>query len=103
MRKALETVVLAALAFDLWDAYGLARLPERIPTHFDLAGHATGWSTPSSLGVIPAMSRVISHLARHPEPATYSWVVLLPVGMAIATAGWFTAAMLKAGRAQTAV
>jgi hypothetical protein len=39
-----------------------------------------------------------SHLARHPEPATYSAMLFAPLGMLFATVAWYIIAMRKAGR-----
>ena len=48
MRKTLEAVGLGALAVLFWDTYralyGPDPLPDRIPTHFDIAGQPNGWA-----------------------------------------------------------
>jgi hypothetical protein len=58
MRKSLEAVSLAALAFVVWITwqaiYGPNPLPGRIPIHFDLAGHPNGWGSPATLWIICA-------------------------------------------------
>jgi uncharacterized membrane protein len=63
MRKALEAVsliALAAMAFVTIRAfYGPARLPDRIPTHFNAAGQADGWGPPHMLLVFPIIATVI--------------------------------------------
>jgi uncharacterized membrane protein len=43
-----------------------------------------------------------SHLARHPEPATFAFIVLAPVCAIFATVAWFVAAFMGAGRMQSA-
>jgi hypothetical protein len=75
MRKAIEAVsfiALIVLAFITVGAfYGPARLPDRIPTHFNAAGQADGWGSPLMLLVFPAMAVVIyllmSLVARFPS------------------------------------
>jgi uncharacterized membrane protein YjgN (DUF898 family) len=51
MRKILDAISLGVLAVMFWTAwsslYGPNRLPGRIPTHFDFAGHANRWGSPS--------------------------------------------------------
>jgi uncharacterized membrane protein len=63
MRKNLEIVGLAALAFLCWITvcafYGPSRLPAKIPTHFDLAGNPNAWGSPSMLWLLPVMAVVI--------------------------------------------
>ena len=39
--------------------YGPARLPDRIPTHFNAAGQADGWGPPAMLLVFPVMATAI--------------------------------------------
>jgi uncharacterized membrane protein len=60
MRKLLEAISLAALAFQAWITYsalfGPDRLPARIPTHFDSAGNANAWGSPATLIFFPAMA-----------------------------------------------
>ncbi len=57
MRKILEAISLGAVsvsAFLAWSArYGPNRLPDRIPTHFDMAGHVNGWGSSASLPLLP--------------------------------------------------
>jgi uncharacterized membrane protein len=138
------------------DVYGSNRLPDRIPTHFDLAGNPNGWDSPSSFIFLPILSLGLyllltvvarfgsrfsypvevtetnrarlqslatamiqwlkmeivctfavaqwmgSHFARHPEPATYSLILIGPLGMLFFTIAWYIAAMLRAGREQSA-
>jgi hypothetical protein len=60
MRRNLEIVGLALLAFIWWITlsalYGADRLPDKIPTHFDLSGNPNGWGSPSMLLVLPIMA-----------------------------------------------
>lgn len=57
MRKILDLIslaILAALFLTVGLAlYGAARLPARIPTHFDAAGNANGWGSPLALLFLP--------------------------------------------------
>jgi uncharacterized membrane protein len=59
MRKLLEAVGLLALAVLAWMTYGALygpdHLPDRIPTHFDAAGKATGWGSPSLMLLLPVI------------------------------------------------
>jgi uncharacterized membrane protein len=160
MRKTLTSIGLAVLALQVWgywcDSFGPNHLPDRIPVHFDAAGHPNGWDSPSSMIFLPILSLTLflcltlsarltsmfkypvdvteanrellqsltidllawlrmelvctfglaqwmtSHLARHPEPVTFSLIVLAPVGMIFATVAWFIVATLRAGRVQSA-
>jgi uncharacterized membrane protein len=60
MRKTLEAISLAAFVFQAWitgsTLYGAHRLPNKIPIHFDLAGHADGWGSPATLLIFPAIT-----------------------------------------------
>lgn len=60
MRKILEAIGLGALAVLLWITYGAltgpARLPDRIPTHFDATGKANGWGSPAALALLPIVA-----------------------------------------------
>ena len=160
MRRTLATIGLTVLALQVWgycsDVFGPNRLPDRIPIHFDIAGHPNGWGSPSSFIFLPILSLALllfltviarfpsmfnypvevteanrnrmqsltidlltwirteivctfamaqwmaSHLARHPELATFSFIFLAPVGLILATVAWYIVAMLKAGRMQSA-
>jgi uncharacterized membrane protein len=74
MRKILETislVALIALAFLTRSALrGPHRLPDKIPTHFDMTGHANGWDSPASLLLLPIVALgiylLITVLSRFP-------------------------------------
>ena len=60
MRKSLEAIGLIALAVLVWITYqalaGPERLPDRIPTHFDMAGNANGWGSPAMLLLLPVVA-----------------------------------------------
>jgi uncharacterized membrane protein len=66
MRKILEAISLASLAALLWITYGALygpeRLPDRIPTHFDLSGNPNGWGSPGALWLLPIVA-VVFYLA----------------------------------------
>jgi uncharacterized membrane protein len=57
MRKTLEVVGLGLLAILYWITYaalhGPERLPDRIPTHFDVSGQPNGWGSPQVLWLLP--------------------------------------------------
>lgn len=63
MRKILETLTLVALGFLIVVTaialYGPKPLPDRIPTHFDLAGHPNAWGPASDLAVLPFVAFVL--------------------------------------------
>jgi len=63
MRKTLEAVGWGALALLVWITYsaltGPQHLPERIPTHFDVAGNANGWGSPAMLMLLPVIATVL--------------------------------------------
>ncbi|MGA3159811.1 MAG: DUF1648 domain-containing protein [Terracidiphilus sp.] len=79
MRKSLEAISLAALAFIVWITwqalYGAKQLPARIAVHFDMAGNPNGWGTPSDLPLFPVMAAAIYLLmtvvARFPSSFKY--------------------------------
>jgi len=79
MRRILEAVSLAALAVLAWVTWsalaGPARLPGRIPTHFNLAGKPDGWGTPQMLLVLPIVAAVlyilITWVSRYPSAFNY--------------------------------
>lgn len=60
MRKNLDAISLGALVVLFWITwralYGPDRLPDRIPTHFDFAGHANGWGSPATLWLFPIVA-----------------------------------------------
>lgn len=63
MRKSLELFCLAALAWLSWITYqaiyGPHHLPERIPTHFDMAGNPNGWGSPVGLLLLPIIGLAV--------------------------------------------
>jgi uncharacterized membrane protein len=60
MRKTLEAISLGMLAVLFWMTYsavhGPAPLPERVPTHFDIAGRPNAWGSPSGIFLLPAIA-----------------------------------------------
>jgi uncharacterized membrane protein len=66
MRKVLELIAAAALAAMFWLTYsamsGPNHLPDRIPTHFDIAGRPNGWGSSAMLFLLPVVGLVI-HLS----------------------------------------
>jgi uncharacterized membrane protein len=79
MRKNLEAICLGALGVMVWITYrafhGSSPLPDRIPTHFDLAGNPDGWGSPRTLLLLPAVALgfylVISIVALFPSAFNY--------------------------------
>jgi uncharacterized membrane protein len=79
MRQSLEAIGLAALAVLFWITYralcGANPLPDRIPTHFNLAGQPDGWGSPAMLLLLPIMAVAIYLLitvaARFPSAFNY--------------------------------
>ncbi|MGA2351393.1 MAG: DUF1648 domain-containing protein [Terracidiphilus sp.] len=63
MRKSLEAISLAGLAFIFWITYqaftGPNPLPSRIPTHFDAAGNANAWGPPATMWFLPMVAVAI--------------------------------------------
>jgi uncharacterized membrane protein len=57
MRKTMETICLGILAALCWITYaalhGAERLPDRIPTHFDISGQPNAWGAPGFLWFLP--------------------------------------------------
>ncbi len=60
MRKSLEVVGLGMLCVLYWMTWaalqGPNRLPQRIPTHFDMAGNPNGWGPPNTLLLLPIVA-----------------------------------------------
>jgi uncharacterized membrane protein len=60
MRKILEVLGMIALVVLCWITYtalyGPTRLPERVPTHFDAAGHPNAWGPPTGMILLPVMA-----------------------------------------------
>jgi uncharacterized membrane protein len=79
MRKTLEAISLAVLAFQIWifysAVYGPSRLPDRVPIHFDSAGHVNGWGSPTEFLFLPVVAAAIYLLltvvARFPASFNY--------------------------------
>lgn len=79
MRKVLEAIGIVALLFLGWITWralaGPDHLPDRIPTHFDIAGQPNGWGSPNSLWLLPAVGLLIyltiSVVARFPGAFNY--------------------------------
>jgi uncharacterized membrane protein len=79
MRKTLETISLADLALQAAITfsvlYGPGRLPNRIPTHFDMAGHPNGWGSPSMLLLLLLVAGILyllmTTVARYPSVFNY--------------------------------
>jgi len=59
MRKTMEGICLGLLAVLYWVTYaalnGAERLPDRIPTHFDISGQPNAWGSPGFLWFLPAV------------------------------------------------
>ncbi len=79
MRKSLEAIGLGALALLAWITWsalnGPQRLPDRIPTHFDVAGNPNGWGSPAMLLLLPvvavALYLTMTVVARFPSSFNY--------------------------------
>lgn len=79
VRKTLEASALAMLAVlvvaVMWALFGPNRLPDRVATHFDLAGHPNGWSSPLGLLLLPVIGVFIyvlmTVLSRDPSRFNY--------------------------------
>jgi len=60
MRKTMEAISLGLLAVLFWISYaalnGPERLPERIPTHFDIAGQPNAWGSLDFLWFLPCVA-----------------------------------------------
>ena len=73
MRKILETITLVGLgylcALTAYVLYGPDPLPDRIPIHFDLAGHPDGYGPTTDLALAPfaafVLYMIITVLARY--------------------------------------
>lgn len=79
MRKLLEGLSVAGLllvwGMTLEALYGRQRLPDRIATHFDAAGHVNGWGTPGMLWMFPVIVTLVyalmSVVVRFPQAFNY--------------------------------
>lgn len=60
MRKTLEGICLGLLGILFWFTYsalnGPERLPDRIPTHFDISGQPNAWGSPGFLWFLPMVA-----------------------------------------------
>lgn len=79
MRKTLELAGLIALGLLAWityaSLYGPNRLPDRVPTHFDAAGNANAWGSPSGMVIMPVIAGglylFMTVVARFPSAFNY--------------------------------
>jgi Protein of unknown function (DUF1648) len=79
MRKILEILGLACLGVLSWITYralyGPTPLPDRVPTHFDAAGHPNAWGSPAGIIVLPAIAGALyllmSVVMRFPDAFHY--------------------------------
>ncbi|HEY1577977.1 MAG TPA: DUF1648 domain-containing protein [Terracidiphilus sp.] len=59
MRKTMEVLGILILGYLFWITYGALngadRLPDRIPTHFDISGQPNGWGSPQALWILPVV------------------------------------------------
>ena len=59
MRKSIEVLALIVLGYLSWTTYGALngpdRLPDRVPTHFDISGQPNAWGSPGILWILPAV------------------------------------------------
>jgi len=60
MRKSMEAVCVGLLGVLFWFTYsalnGTERLPDRIPTHFDISGQPNAWGSPGFLWFLPIVA-----------------------------------------------
>jgi len=58
VRKTIEVLGLMLLGYLTWITYwalnGPDRLPDRVPTHFDISGQPNAWGSPGILWILPA-------------------------------------------------
>lgn len=63
MRRVLEIisliVLVALMVITVYVFYGPARLPDRIPMHFNAAGQPDGWGSPEALLFFPIFATVL--------------------------------------------
>ena len=59
MRKTIEVLGLMLLGYLTWITYWALnapdRLPDRVPTHFDISGQPNAWGSPGILWILPAV------------------------------------------------
>ncbi len=101
MRRTLDLLGWLALGVMAWVTYravwGPERLPDRIATHFDLAGNPNGWGSPAVLLVLPVIGvgvyLLMMAVCRYPAAFNYP-VPVLPANRAraeeltVAMVGW---------------
>lgn len=88
MRKTLElagVIALGLLVYITWTAlYGPNPLPDRVPTHFDIAGNANAWGSPNGLVIMPVIAAgvylLMTVVARFPAAFNYP-VRVTPVNL----------------------
>ncbi len=60
MRRTMEAICLGLLVVIFWFTYaalrGPERLPDRIPTHFDVSGQPNAWGSPAFLWFLPIVA-----------------------------------------------
>ncbi len=107
MRKILETITLVSLGYlsvvTAYALYGPDPLPDRIPIHFDLAGHADGYGPTSDLAVATIAAFVLymlitvlghySTLTPHPDHETPGGQQRLE-SLALGMIAWIKAEMI---------
>jgi Protein of unknown function (DUF1648) len=79
MRQTLQLVGIAALALLGWITgaalYGPNHLPDRVPTHFDAAGHPNAWGSPTGMLLLPVVAAglylLMSLVTRYPGAFHY--------------------------------
>jgi uncharacterized membrane protein len=96
----------AALLAALWTAAAVAypRLPDRIPTHWNLRGQPDGWGGPAAAFLFPAIATgvaVLLHLLPRIDPRRAHWEKFghemgLIVNLVIGLAGWIEGVSLGA-------
>jgi uncharacterized membrane protein len=60
------------------------------------------WMKLELVCIFAATQWMCLHLARHPEPESFSVILIVPIGMLFATIAWYIVALLRAGRMQSA-
>ncbi|SYZ74621.1 conserved membrane hypothetical protein [Candidatus Zixiibacteriota bacterium] len=78
MKSTIELAALVGLALGLFlVGYYWSILPDRIPSHYSLAGNVDQWSSKASLLLLPAISLVIyialNVVIRYPKIYNYPW------------------------------
>ncbi len=78
MKSTIELIALVGLALGLFlIGYYWSILPDRVPSHYDLAGNVDHWASKSSLLLLPLISLIVFlgiHIAGHyPKIFNYPW------------------------------